>query len=895
MICSILDEETSILTHVNENVKNYDLQGFQNIECTIPATYSHNNELYKITTIDNMAFNDLKITQVNFAIDSYVTDIPQILFASSTSIKSIIFPRSLIKIHKMAFNKCIELENIEFLIGCELKTIGKSAFQGCKTISKIKFPKSLLEIKDSAFSFCSSLKEIEFEENSQLVKLGSEIFMGTAINSLVLPSSLTKIRKDSFHGLRSCNTILLENEMFEVDEHNVLYRKNPKTVIFVPVSTQNYVIPNDTIEIGPYSFEYCEQIQNIIIPASIQKIRCYAFSRCIKLENILFDQDSNLTRIGTKAFEFNNEIRSIYFPKSLKIIGKSAFYTCISLNIAEFPVDSQLEVIKESAFESTILQKICIPKTTKIIENKCFANSMLLSMNLSEDSELEIIGNEALESTHIIKLFIPAKVKRMSLIGMNQLNKVKIAEENKFFKTLQDQVVYSSKSVIFAPKIKKRVLIRESVEQIHEFAFQSCYLMTIVCIPSSCRIISKFSFKDCESLRIVKFIDDSHLKVIGESAFIGCNKLRTIRFPKSLEEICEKAFSKIHLKTIIFHEETPKLTIKELAFDECMIKSIDFPFKVLNLETRCFLLSDLKNIHFNEKGIELNIGHEAFKLCRSLVGLKFPACTNTIGTSAFSSCKGLQYIHFDPNAICKVIDKSAFLACESLREICFHRKLELIESRAFYKCVNLERIEFPERSKLKKIISFAFEDCHSLKTFSCPRKLNEIWKRVFYKCPLTEFIIPEGSQLKVIGVSSLSFSEIVSLKLPGLMILYPETFSYCSKLKTIIFSQDSTFGSIERNTFYKCSSLERIEFPSSLQFIRSNAFAGLTKPLELVFPSDSPLTSVSQNSIPSNLKIYVFGPEKVRELILNSYEQNINRPKARGCSNDRPIINFNDH
>jgi len=149
--------------------------------------------------------------------------------------------------------------------------------------------------------------------------------------------------------------------------------------------------------------------------------------------------------------------------------------------------------------------------------------------------------------------------------------------------------------------------------------------VTHVRIDKSVEVIDDHAFDDCEDLVHVETHDG--IRKVGWSAFLGCNRLKSIDL-RSVLEICI------------------------MAFDGC---------------------ENLTDVKFGDK-LE-TIGKFAFEECTSLERLKLPSRI-TIETMAFHSCKALASIEFSERL--DTIQPLAFRYCERLRHIAIPLKRDLL-------------------------------------------------------------------------------------------------------------------------------------------------------------------------------------------------------------------------
>ena len=90
---------------------------------------------------------------------------------------------------------------------------------------------------------------------------------------------------------------------------------------------------------------------------------------------------------------------------------------------------------------------------------------------------------------------------------------------------------------------------------------------------------------------------------------------------------------------------------------------------------------------------------------------------------------------------------------------------------------------------------------------------------------VTSVTLHEG--LGWIGQGVFKHSKIETIELPASLIsLGAYAFAECENLRSVTFSENSSFKNIENHTFASCSSLTEITIPASVVKINDNAFKG---------------------------------------------------------------------
>jgi hypothetical protein len=147
----------------------------------------------------------------------------------------------------------------------------------------------------------------------------------------------------------------------------------------------------------------------------------------------------------------------------------------------------------------------------------------------------------------------------------------------------------------------KKVIIKDGVTTVGDYAFLSCTSLTSVTIPDSVTSIGYGAFGYCTSLTSIT-IPDSVTSLGGES-FWGCSSLTSITIPDSVTSLGDR------------------------AFDNC---------------------SGLTSVTIGNS--VTSIGDWAFAYCSSLTSITIPDSVTSIGDQAFRGCSSLTEVYFEGNA-----------------------------------------------------------------------------------------------------------------------------------------------------------------------------------------------------------------------------------------------------
>ncbi len=227
---------------------------------------------------------------------------------------------------------------------------------------------------------------------------------------------------------------------------------------------------------------------------------------------------------------------------------------------------------------------------------------------------------------------------------------------------------------------------------------------------------------------------------IGNSAFLGCDDLRSVIIPEGVTCIGAEAFCNCRkLERVVIPDSVR--TIGARAFATCIaLKSISLPKTLSELGVACF--SDC--VSLEEMTLPDNItfiGDSTFRGCSGLRSIEVGGRIKTIGNGAFCGCRKLSRVLISDRV--EHIGNFAFQGCISLQDIALPKSLKMVLSDTFKKCIYLRRIEVPSRVTL--LGDSAFEGCTSLREIILHEGLTTISSGCFASCiAFEELHIPES-------------------------------------------------------------------------------------------------------------------------------------------------------
>ena len=263
------------------------------------------------------------------------------------------------------------------------------------------------------------------------------------------------------------------------------------------------------------------------------------------------------------------------------------------------------------------------------------------------------------------------------------------------------------------------------------------------------------------------------IKTIDLSAFEPCYKITNITIPTSLQKIIFKnrqlmrfrpAFN-VTSNNAFYASKDGFLYTKDMTVLISSPKTgkgeIGIPEKVNHIGSYCFsytkdlqeikINSNIKTIGdgaflgcFNLSKVSISsqiteIPDYLFSDCTSLTDLPIPSNVTNIGVAAFQNCSFSSVII--PDQV-KLVGGGAFLDNKKLTNLVIGNSVSTIGSEAFAGCERLSRIEIG--TNVTSIGNRAFRGCKSLTSVEIPGSVNSLGMNILEDCPKLTNITVHG-------------------------------------------------------------------------------------------------------------------------------------------------------
>lgn len=219
-------------------------------------------------------------------------------------------------------------------------TIGENAFKECENLTSVVIPNSITSIRKSAFDGCISLSSVSIPNSVSSIE--DYAFRSCkSITSLVIPDNVTYIGDAAFASCLNMTSITLPNNITSIS----------KSMLGNCQNLLNITIPVSVTEIGSGAFISCESLTSISIPDNVRIIESLAFAQCNNLKTITIGK--GIENIGWEAFYIPSRNMKDFYCYAVKVpqtdeIAFGGYYSFDGTQTLHVP-NSSIEVYKNQS------------------------------------------------------------------------------------------------------------------------------------------------------------------------------------------------------------------------------------------------------------------------------------------------------------------------------------------------------------------------------------------------------------------------------------------------------------------------------------------------------------------------------------------------------------------
>ena len=765
------------------------------------------------------------------------------------------------------------------VIGEGITTLADYAFYECTDLTNIELPSTLTSIGTYCFYNCQKLSGIDIPES--VTSIGVAAFAQSGIESIVIPSGVTRIEYNTFNGCYKLAHVELPSDLTDIETYAFKYC-NSLTSIDLPSGLfyiESYAfsqsgltsveIPSRVGKIGTgafssasnlqsvkinrglsyipdYCFDGCKKLTSVQLPDSIVVIEDYAFCLCTSLSSIEIPE--SVRRIGKKVFSSCDALTDIEIPVGVTNIGVQIFAECDLLNCVEIPSSV-------TSIGGTVVNNSIIPYSTNVVGGYVFEENTLTIT----DGTSSIIEGEFERYGAIKNIIIP---KSVSEIGDNAFHKCKDLTDIYYEGSMSewDDVTKGSNNrfddvTMHFNSDGPSAPVREGTSGDVNWTLEEGVLTLTGTLNDSYMADYTSSESPWTDYipRIKKVVVGDNVRNIGAYAFKDCYNVEEVVLSPDVYTIDDFAFAECQsLKKVVF-EDSSKTAVTKYGFASFMnckaLEQMDISKRVEIIDDFAFYnCQKLAPSNMDSlPGTLEEIGQGAFWNCQSITRVVLPYSITRIG-GGYSGGTGV----YDWSI--RTFD-SADVACN----------YDDIEGKwgAFTGCTGLTSVKFvnylideengEEIRGVNSIEDFAFYGCTSLGELTLPESLSEMGKYTFAGCTgLVNVYIEDGGLQELYGTFEMctSLTKVVfgtyetglwneeekTGYWSSVQKIGDRTFNDCSALKEVVLTPElfnwkyydetdkRTWTVIGDNAFRGCSALERFDFPIDTLTIGNSAF-----------------------------------------------------------------------
>lgn len=789
------------------------------------------------------------ITSISTPANSYqVVAIGESAFSGIKSIEDLTIQEGITKIEANAFKNCSDMKSIT--LPSSLTTIGASAFQGCTSLNILTLPSSLTSIGDKAFNGCSNLVEVvskglvpvtdaTFPDNGIILYIPSgktdqeyrakgwnfsHVFYGN--RKVESQSELTYVYGDADSGDRKEAILVASTIPSETVEIPATIPDTDKKVIavaknaFLNNSTmKNLIIPEGVKSIEPYAFRNCSKLNTIVLPSTLTTIRNYAFAQC-----------SNITKItsripGENLFALEENVFPSMTPTIFVPNGSKSDYLA----------KEGWNKIDENSYKEGEATPNVKPDGIDYMFYDCYSGDK--TATLTKITSSGTVENVIVPTT----IKVGADTYHVTAIGASIFDGSGSQENKSKIKTLE---------------------IQEGIKTIGANAFKDWKGLTSVTLPDGLTSIGPSAFQGCNHADFKLLNIPNSVETIGSYAFQGCSNLKNVTLSEKLTSIENNVFANITaLEKLVIPNSVE--SIGAYAFSGCTKLIVELPNGLKSIGDNAFENNTATVSLIIPEKVE-SIGLAAFKGCTKLATITskikesdlfeididvFPEPVRNVATlfvpiDEESEGEGENEPTDEPDSEKKSRTIAKYSTTEGWKEFREH----MIEGEKLqYEDENTKMVyEYLTGPHTATLIGTHTEKADVVlePTFTITtEKGNEVYEveaigeSAFSaeKNPNTKniksLILREG----IFSIGANAFkgcSSLSKIELPStLKTIGASAFNGCTSLVHVNMQVPSVLETIAASAFQGCSSLKKIELPSSLTSIGASAFqsSGLQK------------------------------------------------------------------
>ena len=717
-----------------------------------------------------------------------------------------------------------------------VEKIGAYAFANLTALEEVVLPSTLNAIEYGAFYGCSSLQKITFSGENNLQIINQSAFEGCDLRGALDLSAACVISNYAFAGNQKLEGIVTSEALLSIGEYAFAGCKELKDV----------TITAEKVKYGPYAFTGCKALESFYVNAAV--LPDGMFYECAGLKSVTIGPDVNeigefafrdtgvetfIVEDGNKAFQVKNENTIVSADgKTLYAVAPTVTGEFTSANVGGL----EITAVGKGAFShNTVISSVVLPKVTAVGEYGFGSSESIESVTLGV---LENIGEYA---------FFETAISQMPAINANtSVGKYAFAYTKLVSVAIPDGMTIAEGAFAQCKKLESVTIGNDVVLEKYAFNMDKDESFEIANYDDEEAGDKFFYYTFSSALKELTIGDNAK---IGDNAFAGHASIETVTLGAGAE-LGKMAFyncsslREIDLsKVTVIGDYALSGDVYYICLDEAMAYAAVSPEGqyMYTYHAPAITVADLSSAQ--------SVGEYAFAYCRNMTDVVLSDTITEIPQYAFASCISLQNVNLDKVT---AIGDYAFMETEQLTAV----DLSAAETIGKYAFVNgkvLAEVKLNPNGVTLDEGSFAY--CEALIT---PENLNavtsvgdyafayagiveadlsgaeHIGTHAFLKEEVTDFAVTLGNSLKTLGDNPFAMCRLASFALTENTTFngvdYPESVYTFDLSETIHVIDGSLYATAENGGYelitFAGQQTQDVKVAEGTVRIGSYAFAG---------------------------------------------------------------------
>lgn len=398
-------------------------------------------------------------------------------------------------------------------------------------------------------------------ETYDVVALGEEAFSQASLSGIIIPSSVTQIKRGCFLFATGPSSITIPASVaviepmafatnnlnaINVDENNpnfismdkMLFSKDTTTLVeCLKTKSGAVTLPQSTRHLATNAFAYCQNITGVTLPEGLESI-------------------------GYWAFVDNQRLNNIVIPSSVTHIAPGPFVNCPTLNnlsIAEGNTHYYMDgmMIYSAGGDSLVsahksADSVFLPSTLRYV-NGFGGNSNVKYVHVPDG--VTTIGNEAFNGSTLRSIDLPSHLHFIDEYAFYYCQSLTRVGMPTLLDTMGEGCFHSCSHLT-------SVDIPDGLRTVPEGAFFMCNSLSDITWGNAVEVIDTCAFGDCSFTELTL---PPTLRVVRMTAFIGDyrGRLKRLTFSAPIDTIEVDAFYRQPLQMLRLKNTVPPATTED--------------------------------------------------------------------------------------------------------------------------------------------------------------------------------------------------------------------------------------------------------------------------------------------------------------------------------------------